>query len=423
MRRVADRLGHYSLDGTPLRVALLRGGIARDDTWARRCDVPLIAVSTVDQVGSRLLFRGYGVTDRMKAVHAGLVGCDAMYLLDEVHLSQPFCETLQAIRGRYRTRAKRDLCTPFAVVEMSATPGRDSESVFRLDAADRAHTVLSKRLRASKPAMLRGVTARRFQDEVERQIAPMLDRPGATTAVVVNRVKTARELHERLTSRFGDAVRVELLTGRMRPFDRDAREKDLLPLIRAGRTRTSDDRQTVVVSTQTIEAGADFDFDGLVTECASLDALRQRFGRLDRLGELAGEARAAIVARSDTFKDDPVYGDAIGATWAWLESRAVDGAVDFCAETLAVPAAAECESLLAPKAHSPVLLPCHLDAFVQTNPLPEPDPDVSLWLHGPDRGAPDVQIAWRADLNETLLRQALDGSDEAQAAGNSQLTW
>lgn len=401
---VRARLASYARDRVPLQVALLRGGIARSDLWARSPEQPLIVVSTVDQVGSRLLFRGYGVSDAMKPIHAGLLGMDALYLLDEVHLSEPFRETLSAIRQRYADWAERIPGKPIAMVEMSATPGRSCAERFSLDASDRAHPVLSRRLTATKPTTLFEVSARAFAAELEKQTAE-LAQPGATVAVVVNRVAAARDLHRRLRDRLTEAE-VYLVTGRMRPLDRDALEKDLFERIRAGRRRDPQQRPVVVVATQCIEAGADFDFDALVTECASLDALRQRFGRLDRLGETHGRARGVVIAQTQLLEDDPVYGAALGTTWRWLEQ--LRGGVDFGLGVLAVPEDVAELGLLAPRSHAPILLPSHLDAWVQTSPTPTPDPDVALWLHGPQRGVADVQVVWRADLNADLLRQASD---------------
>jgi CRISPR-associated endonuclease/helicase Cas3 len=264
-------------------------------------------------------------------------------------------------------------------------------------------------LRASKPVSLASTNAKGFLKEIEKHALSMLDRPGATLAVVVNRVNSARDIHSRLCQAVpGGLHTVYLLTGRMRPWDRDALQQGLLPRIRAGRERSPDDQTIVVVATQSIEAGADFDFDGLVTECASLDALRQRFGRLDRLGLLSGAARGVIVTRSDTLKDDPVYGDAIGKTLAWLQQRAAERSLDFGVEALDAP---QDEGLLAPAEHAPILLPSHLDAWVQTAPIPDPDPDIALWLHGPQRAAADIQVVWRADLTEELLNQAVESGD------------
>ena len=60
--------------------------------------------------------------------------------------------------------------------------------------------------------------------------------------------------------------------------------------------------------------------------------------------------------------------------------------------------------MTAPLTDAPVMLPAHVDTWCQTHPTPAPDPDVSLFLHGPQSGPADVQIIWRADL-PTDLRQ------------------
>jgi len=46
------------------------------------------------------------------------------------------------------------------------------------------------------------------------------------------------------------------------------------------------------------------------------------------------------------------------------------------------------------------MLPAYVDFWCQTSPRPTPDPEVSLFIHGPDAGEPDVQVCWRADLVE-----------------------
>ena len=85
------------------------------------------------------------------------------------------------------------------------------------------------------------------------------------------------------------------------------------------------------VATQTIEVGVDLDFDGLITACAPLDALVQRFGRLDRAGKL-GTSRAFVLA--PPAKGSPVYGETAEETWEWLVAVAHEETIDFGVEAL-----------------------------------------------------------------------------------------
>lgn len=459
--RVATALRSINQEesASPLECVQLRGGIYRDQSWARSLTQPLIVGSTVDQVGSRILFRGYGVSASMRPIHAALVAHDSLILLDEAHISRPFAQTLEAIKA-FRdhgsgTPGKRatphsTVRTPFAFLQMTATPptSTDDDAILRLADADRDSTrnpVLAARLNASKPAALlvaeKASGAKALNTLAVKLVEEVIEisktnPPPRSIAVLVNRVATARKVEDLLTKHFANA-RITLLIGRMRPIDRD----DITGILRSElKTRHPESELAmspgsclrIVVATQCLEVGADFDFDALVTECASLDALRQRFGRLNRGGRPI-TARATIVIRADqVFPDtpdldanpkaqDPIYGNALARTWNWLSSIARDGAVDFGLKAMDVHIEKLHQSdatgsafgrLLSPTYDAPVLLPTYLDAWAQTSPEPEPQPEPALFIHGPGRNAVDIQICWRADLptpeQNATLRDWLD---------------
>jgi CRISPR-associated endonuclease/helicase Cas3 len=426
LQEVGDRLRALSGTDRPLAVGRLRGGVLRDDGWARIPSQTAVITSTVDQLGSRLLFRGYGPSLLAAPIFAGLAANDSLILLDEAHCAVPFMQTLRAIQ-RYRgsTWAEDPLPSPFGFVVMSATPpqGMSSSAVFPGEERESAlaDPDLQRRLRTSKLAQLvaiersRGTEADQLVKEAVRRTVGFVQNGGRRVAVMVNRVRTAMELATELRNALGDEAEVILLTGRIRPLERDGLIEHW------GRYLRADNPQElatpiIVVTTQCLEVGADFSFDALITECASLDALRQRFGRLARLGS-DQPAPAAILARQpdiEAREADPIYGTALAETWKWLQRQAIPDehghlVVDMGVEALErrVREVEDLPSLLAPSPDAPVLLPAHLDLLCQTAPPAYPEPDVALYLHGRP-GPPDVSVVWRSDLREDDTQQWLE---------------
>jgi CRISPR-associated endonuclease/helicase Cas3 len=402
LRWVGERLRRFG-GRRALDVAVLRGGMYRSSTWVDAPNQPLVCVSTVDQVGSRLLFRGYGVSDSRRPVDAGLVGNDSLAIVDEAHLSQPFLDTLAAVE-RYQGKDWRDEWTVAGLrfVRMSATV-RSANDAFQLDGEDLQSAALKPRLVARKAAQLREEA--NVAESAAKEAVRLADEGAGVVGVVLNTVAAAQAVFRILKDR-GEAI---LLTGRVRPYDRDKLLAGYLDRIRAGRDYRSGER-LFVVATQTVEVGADLDFDALVTEAAPLDALRQRFGRLNRLGR--SETSPAMILKNKRVKDtDWIYGSATQKTWDWLRSHGGDeGVVDFGVLAMGeLFAQTGDESLISERREGPIVFPSHIDAWAQTNPAPAADPDVAPFLHGRDAlNVADVQIVWRADLEGDDPRQWVD---------------
>lgn len=409
LQEMAERLLSFGGEA-PLKHSKMRGGMYHDDTWADRPNQPLVCLSTVDQVGSRLLFRGYQVTPAQRPIHAGLLANDSRLFIDEAHLSNPFLDTL----SRIRQKANRSWMPGFDFIQMTATPREGVTNVFRLDPAiDLQDAPLADRIRASKPARLE--EPKSFESDAirtARELAKQKDL--RVIAVVVNRVDSAREIFEGLQGK--DQREAVLLTGRIRPWDREKVLKDHLDHLKS---RSESQKPYFVVATQTVEVGADLDFHALVTEAASIDALRQRFGRLNRLG-LRNSAPAVILKRK-LKQVDPIYGNHLDHTWEWLQRNAQNSTIDFGVDALntllAATPPADRASLTPTRESGPVITRAHWDAWVQTNPSPEPDPDVAPFLHGKSAlEAADISVVWRTDLSfdgfqeddKSAVRERLD---------------
>ncbi|MGW7029150.1 type I-G CRISPR-associated helicase/endonuclease Cas3g [Streptomyces xanthophaeus] len=424
--RIADALRGLAGSTSPLECVRMRGGVDWASRWLRSPAQPAVITSTVDQFGSRLLFRGYHSSPRMRPIDAALCGMDALLALDEAHIALPLLATATDCAAYQATATDTEFAArALKVVSLSATassgPGRPSHSITD---ADRAHPVAGRRLTAPRRLTLLDASsnakdkAEAFAQAAEQALDTLLavvERP--LLGVVANTLRAARATQRLLSPR--EDVDLVLLTGRSRALDRErllvsSLLTELLTGVAADRTKP-----LVVVATQTVEVGIDISFAGLITENASLAALVQRLGRLDRTGDLS--CAPAVVIRVSTATDPssiPVYGDAAEHTWNWLAGRTMPlttTGLDPATLAAALPDGllvspltlpgllADTDTILLNVAppRIPVVHRTLLDAWTRTSPTPVPDQAVAPFLHGLDTTPEDVQILWRADLQES----------------------
>ena len=205
LQQVRENLEALSDASNPIGCTALRGGTHIDGEWRKRIDQPWVLVSTVDQFGSQLLFRGYNASARMRPIHAGLTGNDCLVVLDEVHLSVPFRDTLREIQSLKLSQSDL-LPSRFQVVEMSATVRESTNEPFELTASDLDESPpLRRRVFAKKRIELGEISNRESVPKHITTLITSLQRslpkerlqkpsPCFTVGVIVNRVETAREI-------------------------------------------------------------------------------------------------------------------------------------------------------------------------------------------------------------------------------------
>ncbi|MDE0320827.1 MAG: type I-U CRISPR-associated helicase/endonuclease Cas3 [Acidimicrobiales bacterium] len=403
---VALRLKHLTADGTgePLQVEKLRGGVAlgrpRDPAQ------PSIILSTVPMFGSRLLFRGYGSSRSMRPIDAALAGTDSLVLVDEAHLAIHLMRLVPALRECGPADAPvlpGDRSWP-QVVSLTATGDVDADR-FELDDEDRSHGVVQQRLSARKRLEVRNRRNGDLVKELADATLDLLRDAGRATSCVVfaNTPADARQVFIHIKSqqdRLGlDAL---LLTGRSRECDAEAvRARVVDPEHGAPSGHDQNrDKSLVVVATQTLEVGADVDFEFLVTEQCGTRALVQRLGRLNRLGRYSG-SRAIYVhlpapSRKAADLDGwPVYGGEPETVLERLErAQGLEGEVDVAPQLVR-------DLLGAPNddpGRAPELLPALLWEWAKTTTPPPGEAPVEPYFSGIADADRSASVMWRCHV-------------------------
>ncbi len=416
LQGVRDSLGLD--DGEPLPISTLRGQYIDNRQWLEDPSVSAIIVGTVDMVGSRLLFEGYGVSRKMRPYHAGLLGTDTLVVLDEAHLVPPFEHLLDHIeRDPDRSLRARDpkdsaIFPRFRLLSLSATGRARKGITFQLEDGDITNdSVTMDRLGATK--LLRIVETpsaeppRNLHERLAETAWALTHEGTDSTRCIVFcdsrevATKTAAGLAK--SSKRTEA-RVELFVGARRGYERKEAERKLTELgFLAGGPIDGVNASTFLVATSAGEVGVDLDADHMVSDVVPWERMVQRLGRVNRRGGAGRSARVRVVAEAEQGdvqrhvlelllehlprRDEGT--DVSSAALRQLKSRAkedpgLQGRID--AATTAPP--------LRPALTRPLV-----DAWSMTS-LEEHTgrPEIAPWLRGWVDDLPQTRVAWRRHL-------------------------
>lgn len=310
---VALRTGLGLTDGQNLPVSTLRGQHADNRQWLEHPSRPAIVVGTVDMIGSRLLFSGYGVSRKMRPVHAGLLGVDALVVLDEAHLVPAFESLVCQVEILRRPDVNGIDVPPFKVMALSATGRSEVANAFHLRDEDMHDPRVMARLDAVKRLrVLPDATAKELPDQLASR-AWELAQPAAAVLVFCNSRKTAVDVAENLRRRVREAHGkrahgVELLVGERRVHERQqlAESKVLRRFLPRDSERwLAGSLPAFLVATSAGEVGVDLDADHMVGDLVPWERMVQRVGRVNRRPASTHEATIDVVpVRLTTGKDE-----------------------------------------------------------------------------------------------------------------------
>lgn len=399
----------------PLALSTLRGQFADNREWSADPSRPAVICGTVDMIGSRLLFSGYGIGWKSKPLHAGFLGQDALLVHDEAHLEPAFQDLLLAIEKEQKREREGKPALPWShlrVMELTATP-RSQGEVFPNDEQrkeNEADPEVLRRIGAVKTLSLHQPKSDAKLAEEIADKAKTFEGANAAVLVFLFRVADVQTVMDKLPN-----GRKQQLTGTIRGLERDRMANPMIPegcpifarFLPPQKDGTPEHERWKVkpaegtvylVCTSAGEVGVNISADHLVCDLTTFESMAQRFGRVNRFGKR--NDTQVHVFHPNAYDAKQEYDTRRQRTKAILEP--LDG------KSVSPKALGELDlaTRIAAFAPPPVVLPATdilFDAWALTtikDKLPG-RPKVEPYLHGiAEWQPPETHVAWREEVGE-----------------------